>query len=570
MNTFNQKLKQIFNRIINPPKKLLAKLKVWHQILLIISIMIVFLLLEGFLSLNTMEQMQAITEQVFNESVQGHQIIDRVREELDRIERSYFSILTNTRSRKTLNVKNLISLAHRLSSLEGKLQEASSLQNIQISAKKIENLVSQPIDLTNYQTINQVISAIRFDLSLIENQITSTVVKTMSSGKQFTKRSHNTIIMLLIISLIVSLIIGLLSAALIVNPLKAMVHTAGLLAQGDLTATITATGSREINQLVYVINNAITHLKNLVTNIIEQSETLNIASKELKEASAESGRAASEIARAMEEMAKAATEQTEQINTSSNNVTELAQLVRQVSKDTQIIANASNHVVTSAKNGQQITMDVAVNIDDLYETTKSTASVIDAMYQSSERIQEFASIIGGIAEQTTLLALNAAIEAARAGEHGRGFSVVAIETRKLAEQSKQASKMIEQLITEIIGRSSHAVTAIKKSVEKVEASKNLSTKAATTFENIYKELEDTLNQIHNVAQSATQMAQRNEQVINAVATVSALNEENMASTEEISATIQEQSTSAEEVATLADNLNSIADSMRQAVAQLKI
>ncbi|HEY8464427.1 MAG TPA: HAMP domain-containing methyl-accepting chemotaxis protein, partial [Bacillota bacterium] len=560
----------IFNRIINPPKKLLAKLKVWHQILLIISIMIVFLLLEGFLSLNTMEQMQAITEQVFNESVQGHQIIDRVREELDRIERSYFSILTNTRSRKTLNVKNLISLAHRLSSLEGKLQEASSLQNIQISAKKIENLVSQPIDLTNYQTINQVISAIRFDLSLIENQITSTVVKTMSSGKQFTKRSHNTIIMLLIISLIVSLIIGLLSAALIVNPLKAMVHTAGLLAQGDLTATITATGSREINQLVYVINNAITHLKNLVTNIIEQSETLNIASKELKEASAESGRAASEIARAMEEMAKAATEQTEQINTSSNNVTELAQLVRQVSKDTQIIANASNHVVTSAKNGQQITMDVAVNIDDLYETTKSTASVIDAMYQSSERIQEFASIIGGIAEQTTLLALNAAIEAARAGEHGRGFSVVAIETRKLAEQSKQASKMIEQLITEIIGRSSHAVTAIKKSVEKVEASKNLSTKAATTFENIYKELEDTLNQIHNVAQSATQMAQRNEQVINAVATVSALNEENMASTEEISATIQEQSTSAEEVATLADNLNSIADSMRQAVAQLKI
>lgn len=570
MKTFNQKLKQIFNRIINPPKKLLAKLKVWHQILLIISIMIVFLLLEGFLSLNTMEQMQAITEQVFNESVQGHQIIDRVREELDRIERSYFSILTNTRSRKTLNVKNLISLAHRLSSLEGKLQEASSLQNIQISAKKIENLVSQPIDLTNYQTINQVISAIRFDLSLIENQITSTVVKTMSSGKQFTKRSHNTIIMLLIISLIVSLIIGLLSAALIVNPLKAMVHTAGLLAQGDLTATITATGSREINQLVYVINNAITHLKNLVTNIIEQSETLNIASKELKEASAESGRAASEIARAMEEMAKAATEQTEQINTSSNNVTELAQLVRQVSKDTQIIANASNHVVTSAKNGQQITMDVAVNIDDLYETTKSTASVIDAMYQSSERIQEFASIIGGIAEQTTLLALNAAIEAARAGEHGRGFSVVAIETRKLAEQSKQASKMIEQLITEIIGRSSHAVTAIKKSVEKVEASKNLSTKAATTFENIYKELEDTLNQIHNVAQSATQMAQRNEQVINAVATVSALNEENMASTEEISATIQEQSTSAEEVSTLADNLNSIADSMRQAVAQLKI
>ena len=66
-----------------------------------------------------------------------------------------------------------------------------------------------------------------------------------------------------------------------------------------------------------------------------------------------------------------------------------------------------------------------------------------------ENIKIMADTIAGISEQTNLLALNAAIEAARAGEQGKGFSVVAEEVRKLAEQSSTAVDDIKDTIVKV-------------------------------------------------------------------------------------------------------------------------
>ena len=71
------------------------------------------------------------------------------------------------------------------------------------------------------------------------------------------------------------------------------------------------------------------------------------------------------------------------------------------------------------------------------------------MFQQ-QAITEISEMITSIAEQTNMLALNAAIEAARAGEAGRGFSVVADQVRKLAEQSKGAVVKTNNMVGEIV------------------------------------------------------------------------------------------------------------------------
>ncbi|SUX82079.1 methyl-accepting chemotaxis sensory transducer [Priestia megaterium] len=86
---------------------------------------------------------------------------------------------------------------------------------------------------------------------------------------------------------------------------------------------------------------------------------------------------------------------------------------------------------TSYKNLDLNFKDITLMVSNLNNKSKTIANVTD-------RISE-------IAEQTNLLALNASIEAARAGEHGRGFAVVAQEVRRLAEDSKQATKDINEV-----------------------------------------------------------------------------------------------------------------------------
>src|SRR5690606_33235105 len=81
---------------------------------------------------------------------------------------------------------------------------------------------------------------------------------------------------------------------------------------------------------------------------------------------------------------------------------------------------------------------------------------------SAKKISQASQVIANIAGQTNLLALNAAIEAARAGEAGRGFSVVAEEIRKLAEESENSTKIIDEIVEDLQQNAANAVDMVEK------------------------------------------------------------------------------------------------------------
>ncbi len=190
----------------------------------------------------------------------------------------------------------------------------------------------------------------------------------------------------------------------------------------------------------------------------------------------------------------------------------------------EVLANSSEIVSASTANvsatQQQITKGAQNQASMVVETQKRIQQLgegIKEVKQNAETITQVVELITGIANQTNLLALNAAIEAARAGEAGRGFTVVADQVRKLADESKNAVKRTEMMTSNI------------------------------------------LRTVQHQEQNAIE-------VVNAVDTIATVAEETSASTEEASAASEEQASSMEEIATTSQSLVSLATEL-QSLAQ---
>ncbi|MFJ9500415.1 protoglobin domain-containing protein [Brevibacillus centrosporus] len=160
----------------------------------------------------------------------------------------------------------------------------------------------------------------------------------------------------------------------------------------------------------------------------------------------------------------------EELNQKQRSVQEeligISQELAESVKHTESASSSTNDKALKLMQDTEMTMKSSNNLNNLtsYSLSKinqmedKMAALQQEAIHSVEKVNELSSVLSrviamskdieNIANQTNLLALNASIEAARAGEHGRGFSVVAHEVRKLAEETKQTNKDINQLVEE--------------------------------------------------------------------------------------------------------------------------
>lgn len=195
---------------------------------------------------------------------------------------------------------------------------------------------------------------------------------------------------------------------------------------------------------------------------------------------------------------------------------------------------------------------------------------IKDMKYNMELITEITDMIKGISDQTNLLALNAAIEAARAGEAGRGFSVVAEEIRKLAEQSKISSDNINNVINKVLNKvdniSNESNSMSNRFVEGLEKINS----AVDSFKNISNDILNMTPMIQKVVANDENIVNSKNEIINKVENASAVSEEISATTEEIASSTQELSASSEELSNSAEILYELTEKMIKEVEKLKI
>lgn len=304
--------------------------------------------------------------------------------------------------------------------------------------------------------------------------------------------------------------------------------------------------------------------------IKEQSKSLYEAADVLSNETAETSDAVGQVDRAIGEIADGATSQAEETQKATENVILIGNMVEETGRQVERLnVNADTMQRASIE-----AMDTLKALDDTNVRTREAieriAEQTNTTNESALKIREATTMITSIAEETNLLSLNASIEAARAGEQGRGFAVVASQIQKLAEQSNESAREIEEIIDSLIRDSEEAVetmNAVKEIIEKQSANVE---KTGAGFTEVKSGIDTSLISMEAIAKSIDMMDEARINVVDVVQNLTAIAQENAAGTEETSASATEVGAIVQNMAEQAGKLKEVAGELESSMSVFKI
>jgi len=148
----------------------------------------------------------------------------------------------------------------------------------------------------------------------------------------------------------------------------------------------------------------------------------------------------------------------------------------------------------SVQQGKVNTEEALTILEQMSSTMMNIISEVEELVKVTDKAQELAHFVEDLSKNINLLSLNASIEAARAGENGRGFAVVANEVRRLAEESSNSAKNINEQMNEIKNKASIAM----KSIEILSEMSSKSNDSAKYIKDYMNEMDEFINNIMSI------------------------------------------------------------------------
>ena len=289
--------------------------------------------------------------------------------------------------------------------------------------------------------------------------------------------------------------------------------------QGDLSHRLDYQGKDELGDICDGVNSFVAKLRGIIANVAQTSHQVASATQELSATAEQINQTTVELSRNSERQREAMIQSSSALEQMSASIVQ----VRAAAGEAEKVANGSLEMTAHGSAAAQ-----------------ESNHAMDAIQESSGKVNRITGVIADIARQTNLLSLNAAIEAAKAGAQGKGFAVVAEEIRKLAERSATAAKEISGLIAESSERVEMGVGSVGS------VGRSLTSIEAATRENT--------DRIRGISLAMEEQSKASQEMVSAVGTTTQISEQTAGASTELSSTIQEVSRTIEELARIANEL----------------
>ena len=373
------------------------------------------------------------------------------------------------------------------------------------------------------------------------------------------------------------LIIALLVCAKIASAIaRVIVQTETLLsslADGELNLTVNERilrRSDEIGVMGHAVKRLLDELQSIIGSIKKNTDTLMRQGDNLETMASQTSTTEDEISSAVEDISKGAVAMAEDIESATGQVANMGAIIEKIADSVKELDNLSEQMHESDVEASRIINELSESNDRTTDAIKKIEVSVHTTNDSVTRIQDAVNLIASIASETSLLALNASIEAARAGEAGRGFAVVATQISKLSEDSAQSTKTIEDIIHQLTVDSEASVRIMNEVNEIILEQQQKLVQTREKFDVVSTGIENSRKESSVISSQADECNSERGKVVDVIQNLSAVSEENAASTQETTASMQELNATINLLAEAAGELKSMAQVLEENVAFFKL
>ena len=481
---------------------------------------------------------------------------------------------------KNLDLADQWVTTHEFTNPEGKEKSEAALQTIKENWKAYQDASKKTLDL--YKAGKKEDAADSFENvarpSFLNIQKTILEEKGFSADQidKFDNEANATYArvrttMIIVLALVLLITIGVVAYLMreIKSGVNAVLKGAKEGEARNLAYRIPVDRSDEFGHIAASFNHMFDEFRDMTKEIQASADIVDQSAIQLTETAEQSAEATQSIAQSITEVAGSTQEQMDYVTKTKEEVDAFSEGVGK-SLDTMNTIRSHVEVTTQmTQDGGKLVQATVEQMHSIADTVEHSSAVIEKLGERSKEIGAIIDTISGIAEQTNLLALNAAIEAARAGEHGRGFSVVAEEVRKLAEESQEAATKISDLIAAIQKETGAAVSAMETG--RAEAEKGRANVQATGegFKAIMERIEGIHSDTQLIMGTMQDIDESGKKIVGYTDNIHGSSQKISSSTETVSAAAEEQSAGMEEIAASSRQLAEQAQKLKDALGKFR-